>query len=194
MFIIFVYYKRNNRPDANFVIDTKSILLLFFYMLSPRRVGANPPIPIPPCSNPINYERISNMEIKFAVLADHASITREGKLNVMGIFDAINAPKLPITLPIFYCVVSYESGAEEYDTMQKTETVLCDADGTGLLRLAQDIKIGRPPVIGNMVTANQISGIAGFQFKKTGNYQFDIRVSGISKKQIPLIVNELHPQ
>ncbi len=134
------------------------------------------------------------MEVKFALLADHASLTREGKLNVMGIFDAINAPKIPVSLPIFYCVVSFEAGADEYDTAQKTEIILSDADGAVLLRLAQEIKIGRPLVIGNMVTANQISGIAGFQFKKTGNYQFDIRIESKSKKQIPLIVNELHPK
>jgi len=38
------------------------------------------------------------MRVKLAVLADYASITREGKLNILGIFDEINPQQLPATL------------------------------------------------------------------------------------------------
>jgi hypothetical protein len=131
------------------------------------------------------------MEVKFAVLADHASITREGKLNVLGIFDVINTPTLPVSLPLFYVVVSYEAGAAEFDSTKHVEIVLCDEDGNRLLRLPQELKVVRPKVSGMMVTANQIAGIVGCQFSKTGNYQFDILVNGDSKKTISLRVNQV---
>ena len=131
------------------------------------------------------------MEVKFAVLADHASITREGKLNVLGIFDVINAPTLPMSLPLFFVVVSYEASAAEFDSTKRTEIVLCDEDGNRLLRLPQELKVTRPQISGTMVTTNQIAGIVGCKFSKTGNYQFDILVNGDSKKTIPLRVNQL---
>ncbi len=131
------------------------------------------------------------MEVKFAVLADYASITREGKLNVLGIFDTINAPTLPMGLPLFYVVVSYEAGAAEFDSIKNVEIVLCDEDGNRILGMNQELKIARPQVKGTMVTANQIAGIVGCQFNKTGSYQFDILVNGDSKKTISLRVNQI---
>ena len=137
------------------------------------------------------WQNYCPMEVKFAVLADHASITREGKLNVLGIFDVINTSKLPVGLPLFYVVVAYEAGAAEFDSTKQIEIVLCDEDGNRLLALSQELKVGRPQTIGTLVTANQIAGIVGCQFSKTGNYQFDILLNGDSKKTISLRLNQV---
>ena len=134
------------------------------------------------------------MDIKFAVLADHASITREGKLNILGVFDALNVTAFPVSLPLFYVVISYEAGAAEFDSTKKTEIVLCDEDGNELLKYQQELKVMRPQIKGIKATTNQIAGIIGFQFKIAGSYQFDILVNGESKKQISLRVNELGQQ
>jgi hypothetical protein len=131
------------------------------------------------------------MDVKFAVLADYASITREGKLNVLGIFDIINAPSLPMGLPLFYVVVSYEVGSAEFDTTKNIEIVLCDEDGDRLMSLNQELHIGSPSIRGTLLTTNQIAGIVGCRFTKTGSYQFDILVNGDSKKTIPLRVNQV---
>jgi hypothetical protein len=135
-------------------------------------------------------ENTSLMDIKLGVLADYASITQEGKLNILGIFDTINAPGFPFVLPIFYVVVSYEAGAAEYGNTKNTEIVLCDEDGNELLRLLQSIQVSRPNRAGTMVTTNQIAGIVGFPFKKSGDYQFDILVNGDSKQTISLRIND----
>jgi hypothetical protein len=79
------------------------------------------------------------MDVKLAVLADFASITREGKLNILGIFDEINAPKLPVQLPIFYLVASYEAGPAEFETEKSTQIAVTDADGNVMVRLEQKI-------------------------------------------------------
>ncbi len=129
------------------------------------------------------------MDVKWAVLADYANITREGKLNVLGIFDIINPPVLPFPLPLLYVVVSYEAGAAEYGTTKSVSIVLSDEDGNRLMELPQELKIKRPQISGTKVTANQIAAIAGFQFKKAGNYQFAILVSGETRETISLRVN-----
>ena len=130
------------------------------------------------------------MEVKFAVLADYANITREGKLNISGIFDIVNPPVLPFPLPIFYVVISYEAGAAEYDTMKQISIILSDEDGNRLMELPHELKINRPDRGGTLVTANQLAAIAGYRFEKAGTYQFAILVGGETKKTISLRVNQ----
>ena len=130
------------------------------------------------------------MDVKLAVLADFASITREGKLNILGIFDEINPPNLPAQLPIFYVVVSYEAGPAEFDTEKSTQIALTDADGDVMVRLEQRITVPRAIRPGTRSTMNQISGIVGLPFPKAGDYQFAILVDGREEKTIRLRINE----
>ena len=132
---------------------------------------------------------VVSMDVKLAVLADYASITREGKLNILGIFDSINPQKLPVALPIFYVVVAYTAGPAEYGAEKKTEVVLCDDDGKELFRTAQSIQVPRPTK-GHVATANQIGALMMLPFQKAGDYQFSILVNGEEKTTIPLRVNE----
>jgi len=131
------------------------------------------------------------MDVKFAVLADHASITREGKLNVLGIFDVINTPSLPVVLPVFFVVISYEAGAAEFDTDKNIEIVLTDEDGNILQRMKQVLHVDRPKMAGTVFTTNQLATIIGAKFDKVGSFQFDILVNGDSKQTVALRINHI---
>lgn len=135
--------------------------------------------------------KLEPMEVKFAVLADYANITREGKLNVLGIFDVINTPAFPVVLPSFNVVVSYSAGAAEFDSDKDIEIVLCDEDGNILFKAKQKLHIKRPDRAGTLFMTNQIAAIIGFPFKKAGDYQFSILVNSEEKKSISLRVNEI---
>ena len=139
-------------------------------------------------------QKLGTMEVKFAVLADYANITREGKLNVLGIFDVVNTSKFPVMLPTFYVVVSYSAGAAEFGTDKDVEIVLCDEDGNQLFKAKQVLNVIRPNKIGTLFTTNQIAGIVGFPFEKPGYYQFSILVNGEEKKTLSLDVNEVKPE
>lgn len=134
------------------------------------------------------------MEVKLAVLADYASVTREGKLNILGIFDIINPSSFPFALPMFCVVVSYEAGAAEFNTLKQTQIVLCDEDGNSLLSLPQKVRVVRPDRSGTKSTINQIAGVSGFPFQKAGDYQFCVTVNGEQKTSISLRVNEPRPK
>ncbi len=130
------------------------------------------------------------MQVKLGVLADFASISREGKLNIMGIFDEINVAALPAALPIFYIVVSYGTGAAEFDKDKTIEIALQDQDGNILLRVHQSVHISRPSHPGTRGTVNQIHALAGLPFTQPGNYEFAISVDGhLDPHQIPLRIN-----
>ncbi len=130
------------------------------------------------------------MQVKLAVLADFASISREGKLNIMGIFDEINPSKLPVSLPIFYVVVSYSTGAVEFDSDKDVEVALQNEDGQVLVRLRQPLHIPRPQRPGTRGTVNQVNALVGLPFQEPGNYEFVISVDGRPEEPtIPLRVN-----
>lgn len=131
------------------------------------------------------------MDVKLAVLADFASITREGKLNILGIFDEINSTQLPVSLPIFYIVVSYEAGPAEFEAEKATQIVLTDADGNVMMKLEQKLTVSRAPRPGSRSTMNQIGGVVGLSFPKAGDYQFAILVDGREEKAIGLRVNQM---
>jgi hypothetical protein len=131
------------------------------------------------------------MDVRLAVLADFASITREGKLNILGIFDEINTQNLPVQLPVFYVVVSYEAGPAEFDTKKSTQIAVTDDDGNVMVRLEQDITVSRARRPGTRSTMNQIIGIAGLPFPKAGDYQFAVLIDGGEAGTIRLRVNEV---
>jgi hypothetical protein len=131
------------------------------------------------------------MNVKLAVLADFASISREGKLNILGIFDELNTAEFPARLPIFYVVVAYEAGPAEFDSEKATQIVLTDDDGNVMVRLEQKIKVSPAKRPGTRSTMNQITGIVGLPFPKAGSYQFAILIDGREEETVRLRVNEL---
>ncbi|MHB8375342.1 MAG: DUF6941 family protein [Dehalococcoidia bacterium] len=130
------------------------------------------------------------MQVKLAVLADFASISREGKLNIMGIFDEINPQQLPVALPIFYVVLSFDTRASEFDTDKVMSIVLQDEDGGVMLRIDQPIHVPRPPRPGTRGTVNGVNALVGLPFERAGNYEFDVMVDGHNETSIRLRVNQ----
>ena len=133
----------------------------------------------------------AGMEVTLAVLADFASTSREGKLNIMGIFDQINPTTFPAGLPLMHLVISYEASPAEYDTTKQTKVALLDADGNQIFAAEQAIKVNRPAIPGARATMNQIYALAGVRFEKAGDYQFSVLVNDDQKRSVSLRVNEI---
>jgi hypothetical protein len=130
------------------------------------------------------------MDVTLAVLADYANISKEGKLNILGVFSEINPPVLPWNLPQMYIVVSMQAEPSEAGTDMSFSILLWDGDGKEILNLEQKLPIpaaGRP---GARATINNIIGLAGVPFNKPGEYAFYIRVAGEQKRRIAFRVNE----
>jgi len=128
------------------------------------------------------------MEVSLALLADYANVTKEGKLNVLGLFDRINASNLPWTHPQMQLVLSLEATPAEWDSSKKVEIRLLDADGNTKLAIGSDLKVPRGQS-GRNVIINSIIAINNLRFDTEGDYAFHILIGGDDKKSIPLRVN-----
>jgi len=130
------------------------------------------------------------MDVTLAVLADYANISREGKLNILGVFTDVNPPFLPWNLPQMYVVVSVEAGASEAGIEMPFRILLWDGDGKEILNLEQKVPTPAPSRPGVRATINNIIALAGIPFNKPGEYAFYIHVAGEEKRRIAFRVNE----
>lgn len=133
------------------------------------------------------------MEVTLALLADYANVSREGKLNIMGIFDVIHALSFPARHPQMQLVMRFESDAAEAGTTKDVEVQLIDEDGKKLMSISGQITLGkgRP---GEPIATNQILTLNNMGFEKPGNYEFKILIQEEVRETVRLKVVQMSPQ
>lgn len=117
------------------------------------------------------------MEVALAALADAANVSREGKLNLTGIFDTIWCRSFPVVHPL--CVFAFRLRFE-YEDKQKDhhlDVSLLDADGQSLWRAGAAIRVG-DVAPGQFAHADHILTLTGVTFAKPGRYRFRIQIRG----------------
>jgi len=132
------------------------------------------------------------MKITLAVVADYANITREGKLNILGIFDVIHAQSFPMSHPQMQLVMRFEADIAEAGKTKKLEIKLMDDDGKNLFELNGGFTLGQGQAGETMVT-NQILTINMMKFEKPGNHEFKILINDELKAEVPLKVVQYIP-
>ena len=126
------------------------------------------------------------MEVAFALLADAANVSREGKLNVLGAFDRIYGSKFPLTWPRMVLVTRFVASAAEYGQEKSLEIVTLDADGkrlggaTGKMRVPEG-QAGRQLKINHVLPMT-------VTFPGPGQYSIEVLVNGEPKAAVPLEV------
>jgi hypothetical protein len=129
------------------------------------------------------------MLVKLAVVADHANVSSEGKLNILGIFDRIVVSNLPAVHPQMHLVVRLEAHPSERDRAHSVEVRLHDPDGQTIFELNGEVVPQGP--VGEPIAANQVIGISNLVFAKTGEHVFVIFVDHDLKAELPLVVDFL---
>lgn len=127
------------------------------------------------------------MKATLGLLADYANVTPEGKLNIMGIFQVINAVQFPHVHPQLHLIVSLEAAAAEAGKRRKLEISLMTADGQTVFKIGGDLEVPKGQAPGP-VMMNHIIGLNGLRFDKEGDYQFSVLVDEDEKRTIPLKV------
>lgn len=130
------------------------------------------------------------IKISLALLADGANISREGKLNILGIFDRISAQSLPAMHPQMQLIMVIEADRGDADKEHLLGIELIDADGKKLLSMAGNIKFSSPPP-GEQVRINHIIQLNNLRFEHLGNFEFKILINNEVRKSVPLHVIEL---
>lgn len=120
--------------------------------------------------------------IKYAHVCEYARIDANGSVSIIGIFDTIHAPAVPVNFPFLHVVTSMSG--QQGETF-KFQTRLSAPDGR-VLQAAPAVAITfHHPDSGT----NQINGYLGVVFPAYGLYSIEFVIDGIAVHTLPINVN-----
>ena len=118
------------------------------------------------------------MKVRFAALADYSNVSREGKLNILGVFDIIHSLEFPAVVNEIQLVMRFEADITERGQQKEVEVRLINDQGEELLRLGGQLSVPTTEP-GEFIISNQVLVFRGITFPAPGDYQFDIYIDGI---------------
>jgi hypothetical protein len=124
------------------------------------------------------------------LVADYANVTGDGKLNVMGIFNDINATNFPARHSSMHLVAKLGAELGEYGQTRNFTVKLLDEDANQILDISGQLEIpngekGRKPEV------NIILELKDIVFPKAGIYQFVLMIDKDHKNELTLYVNTI---
>lgn len=126
------------------------------------------------------------MELLVATLCDTA-VENQGKLNVLGAFDAIVAQSFPANfacnLALRFCFTAEDHGSHKFSIVLVDEA----EPSTNGNQEESDMAVNMPAGTPGFSTQNLITPLQG-TVKKAGIYHFDIRFGGKVLARVPLRV------
>lgn len=137
----------------------------------------------PPVSN-----HVAPMDVVFAVLADSANVSQEGKLNILGSFATIYAQGFPARHPAMQLVIRMEASSVEAGRPKKLEVLIVDPDGAKIGELSADFTVPAPPTAGERINMQVILGMVDTVFPKAGKYGVHILIDGNEGFTVPISV------
>lgn len=128
------------------------------------------------------------MKMALAALCEYANQTREGNLNLMGVFDRIVAPALPVIKAQIFLVLQARLDEGDYGTSQVLRVTLSRVEtAEEMIRLELPV-FNRKPQPGDRGIVNSIIGLGAIVFDKAGTYRFRLAIGDSISVDLPLEV------
>lgn len=126
------------------------------------------------------------MQVVFALFADAANLSQEGKLNVLGVFDALQVGTLPAVHPRAHLVVHLKGSPA--DVGRHTVTLRwVNPSGNELWTSSGELNVGQPPA---GVTEMDLPLIAQIDLPidAAGGYHMTVSLDEHQSAQVPVQV------
>lgn len=117
------------------------------------------------------------MQITLAAIADFASVSVGDKLNVMGVFDTIQAPQFPAVHPQLFLAIRLQFEYEDRNSDVSLQIRLENEDGKVIVRATPKGRIG-PVQAGETGNINLVLGLANLKFDGPGRYSVVVSLAG----------------
>lgn len=110
---------------------------------------------------------MSSLQTEIIALADYASLSKENKLTIAGIFDRIFVSKLPGKWPKMFLVLVLKGNPGSKHRLELT--IYSETGKENILKKNFDIKLG------NNGKANLITGLIDFPLKWPGEHKISVK-------------------
>ena len=126
------------------------------------------------------------MQVAFAIFADAANLSQEGKLNVLGVFDALQVGSLPAVHPRAHLVVHLKGSTSDVGRHTVTLRWINPA-GSELWTSTGELNVGQPPA---GVTEMDLPLIAQIDLPidETGSYHMTVSLDERKSVDVPVQV------
>ena len=129
------------------------------------------------------------MKARVAILADAANVAMDGKLNILGEFNVLNAAEFPAVWPRMFLVLKVESELMDDRDRYEFRMRMIDEDGARIGgEIVNQFGFAGPTVPGTPRTAPMIIEIRNSVFEKPGTFEFQVLIDGETLTTVPLYV------
>ena len=130
------------------------------------------------------------MYLKYALLADHASLDSNNKVNIHGIFDTLFTPNFPVIVQSKFLVLKFEGSPTEIGN-HKISVELRDNKANKINSFEQTLNVvaERPNTRG--VRAGIIMAFQMLPFEKAGDYEFVIFLNDRFMGRVNLLLKKM---
>jgi len=126
------------------------------------------------------------MHVTFALFADAANLSQEGKLNILGVFDAVQCGTLPTVHPRAHLVVRLKGGPEDVG-MHTVSLHWRNPQGNELWSSNGELNIGPPPP-GVLEMDLPLIAAIDLPLDMPGAYAMQIALDGETHGDVRLVV------
>ncbi len=130
------------------------------------------------------------MKVELFVACDFAA-DYAGKLTLVGVFDALGAPQMPVYHPQL-CVAAKLRFDDTEAGPKTVRFTLTDTDGRDVLQPIE-MKISAPPPPSDHTTTvvNLVMNIGGIKFERLGEHSLDLLLDGDHIASTPLYLRKV---
>jgi hypothetical protein len=132
------------------------------------------------------------MHVSFALFADAANLSQEGKLNILGVFDAVQVGSLPAIHPRAHLVVRLKGGAAD---VGRHNVSLRWVNPRGVELWSSDGQLdveGGPPAATEMDFP--LIAAIDLPLDEAGAYAMHIALDEVPRTEVKLVVRSAPPQ
>jgi len=127
------------------------------------------------------------MQLSFALFADAANLSQEGKLNILGVFDAVQVGGVPTVHPRASLVLRLKGGSHDAGLHTLTLTWV-NPDGEQLWQTTGEVELGMPPAGAGELDLPVIANV-DLPINRAGGYTMQIALDDRPTASVPLQVH-----
>ncbi len=122
------------------------------------------------------------MRLRFALLADFANVTNDGKLNIIGVTDRLHAYHFPAVHRELYVINGLETDNEDEGRTHEVHVRVINPDGRVISEIGGQLAIEG----GGKQILNQVHCFRDIQFLSAGAHQVNILLNGTTACELNL--------
>lgn len=132
-----------------------------------------------------------DMHVQFVALCDQVVLAVDGKPSLIGIFNDIQVPQLPVRIPRAAFAARILFTSEEAGRAHKVEVAITDPAGTEIGRPGGDVDLPAPPAGLETIAVDLPLQFDGFELTAFGRYTFLLHVDGEPTAAVQLSVRQV---